>query len=248
MSNLRQWYLAVVVAWLAVVPVHLGCSRGSEGEADPGARPGGAAGQRQVFAVEGMTCEGCVSKVTATIEGLPGVAKVEVSLAGGRAVVVGDPEKVSAQAVIAAIAEAGYKAAAAAPGGNGNSDKPTLPTAKRGVLVNITRGKSELHAVSMAIALSQKALDDGRRCGVFLNVAAPVFAAKDLSDDVKYADFPPVKQMLAKFMADGGKLYVCEHCAHVCGMEDDDLIDGITLSRQAELFVEIDQSVAVFSY
>jgi hypothetical protein len=31
-------------------------------------------------------------------------------------------------------------------------------------------------------------------------------------------------------------------------MEEDDLMDGVTLSRQAELFVEIDRDAAVFSY
>ena len=47
---------------------------------------------------------------------------------------------------------------------------------------------------------------------MFLNVDAPVFAAKDLGDNMKYADFPPVKKMLADFVAMGGRVLVCGHC------------------------------------
>jgi copper chaperone CopZ/predicted peroxiredoxin len=193
-----------------------------------------------------MTCQGCAQTVTAAVKAIPGVADVEVSLEDGQAVVVAGAEEFSAPAVIAAIEEAGYKASLA-DGDNADPDEPPRPAAKRGVLVNITRGENDLHAVSMAVALAQRTLDDGRRCAVFLNVAAPVFAAKDLSEEVKYADFPPVKEMLAQFVADGGQLYVCEHCAHVCRLEKDDLIEGVTLSRQTELFAEIDRDMAVFS-
>lgn len=70
----------------------------------------GAEGDRQVFAVEGMSCEGCVGTVKAALSELPGVESVDVSLEKKQAVVVGSPDKVSEQAVVAAIEGAGYKA------------------------------------------------------------------------------------------------------------------------------------------
>lgn len=76
--------------------------------------------------------------------------------------------------------------------------------AKQPILANITRGKSELHAVSMSLGLAQSAIKDGRSATVFLNVQAPIFAAKDLDDDLKYEGFPPIKKMLADFVASRG--------------------------------------------
>ena len=117
MSKKRQSYLAVAVALLAALLPLLGCSRGPEENATPQAAPAVEGVQRQVFCVEGMTCEGCVRTVTAAIQEVPGVTDVEVSLKAGQAVVVGNPEKVSAQAVIAAIEKAGCEASLA-DGGN----------------------------------------------------------------------------------------------------------------------------------
>ena len=83
---------------------------------------------------------------------------------------------------------------------------------------------------------------------MFLNVEAPVFAAKDLGDDVKYADFPPVKKMLADFVAEGGRVLVCGHCAHVVKLKQEDMIDGVKVLAHGELFTAMPPGTVVFSY
>jgi len=62
--------------------------------------------------VTGMTCNGCVKHVTAALRALPGVTAVDVSLAEQRAKVVHDPERSPLASLIAAVADAGYGAAA----------------------------------------------------------------------------------------------------------------------------------------
>ncbi|MFZ5830122.1 MAG: cation transporter [Planctomycetota bacterium] len=228
-----------------------GCARESGAEAS----------EPVVFEIEGMTCDGCVRTVLTALRQVPGVQSAEVSLEKEQAFVVADANGFDEKSVLAAVRDAGYQAKRAVPAATAvaavsppiAAETGSVPASaavgdKRALLVNITRGKEDLHAVSMALALAQKALDDGRRSSVFLNVAAPVFAAKDLADDVKYADFPPVKQMLAEFMKAGGTLLVCQHCAHVSGLKDEDLIEGVVLSKQTELLEEIDRGGAVFSY
>jgi copper chaperone len=61
------------------------------------------------FAVEGMSCQGCVDSVTGAIEKLPGVRSAKVSLAEKKAVVVADPAQVPDERIEAAIAAAGYQ-------------------------------------------------------------------------------------------------------------------------------------------
>jgi predicted peroxiredoxin len=77
---------------------------------------------------------------------------------------------------------------------------------------------------------------------------ALVFAAKDLGDDMKYADFPPVKKMLADFAAMGGRLLVCGHCTHVVKLEQRDMIDGAKVLAHSELFAAMPPGTVVFSY
>lgn len=57
--------------------------------------------------VDGMTCEHCVRAVTRTLEGVPGVENVAVSLAGGRAQVEGEADP---QALVQAVKHEGYEA------------------------------------------------------------------------------------------------------------------------------------------
>jgi predicted peroxiredoxin len=120
--------------------------------------------------------------------------------------------------------------------------------AKPTVVVNITRGKDELHAVSMAIGLASDAIKAGRRSVIFLNVHAPVFAAADLPANVKFADFPPVKEMLASFVAAGGELYVCGHCASILKIPESNLIKGAVVTMHGDLYKKLPAAAVTFSY
>jgi copper chaperone len=62
------------------------------------------------FAVDGMTCNGCVNSVTNAIRQAPGVARVEVSLGDKRASVEYDPAVGSTAQIVDAIVGAGFEA------------------------------------------------------------------------------------------------------------------------------------------
>ena len=65
--------------------------------------------QTREYTVHGMTCRHCVLSVTEEVAEVAGVQDVDVDLASGRLVVRGDAED---DAVVAAVAEAGYAVAA----------------------------------------------------------------------------------------------------------------------------------------
>ncbi len=119
---------------------------------------------------------------------------------------------------------------------------------KSTVVVNITGGIDDLHASSMAIGLASDAIKGGRRAVIFLNVDAPMLAKLDLSADVKFADFPPIKEMLASFLAAGGELYVCGHCAAVTGVDPSALIKGAVVAGHGDLFDKLPATALTFSY
>ena len=58
--------------------------------------------------IEGMTCGGCVSSVTRTLQAVPGVQQVEVSLAEARARVSYDPAQTGPVEMKRAVERAGY--------------------------------------------------------------------------------------------------------------------------------------------
>jgi copper chaperone CopZ/predicted peroxiredoxin len=198
------------------------------------------------FLIEGMTCQGCADTVTSALKQVPGIKSAQVSLKDRRALVIADPSRVPNETILTAISQAGYQgqpatAALSAP-------KEARSTGKSPILVNITRGTNDLHAVSMALGLAQSALKDGRKAVVFLNVEAPQFAARNLDDKLHCPDFPPVKKLMADFIAEGGRVLVCGHCAHVLKLDKNNMIDGAKIIAHGELFDALTPGTMVFSY
>jgi Cu+-exporting ATPase len=62
--------------------------------------------------ITGMSCGNCVKHVTAALRAVPGVTAASVDLAANRAVITHDPSTAPVAALIAAVAAAGYDAAA----------------------------------------------------------------------------------------------------------------------------------------
>ena len=125
----------------------------------------------------------------------------------------------------------------------------TRPAASKApMLISITKGTSDLQAVSMALGMAGTALKEGHEVTVFLSVQGPQLASKDLGDDVKIADFPPVRKLLADVIAGGGKVLVCGHCAEVCKMEKKSLVEGATACTREEVLGNLKPGMVCLSY
>jgi copper chaperone CopZ/predicted peroxiredoxin len=246
LSYLVVGMLAFVGGSLSVLLADYGGARNGESKAAESR----AAGDRAVaaapreFAIEGMVCQGCVDSITDALTKIPGVKSAEVSLQDKRAVVVAASSEVPNEKILAAITAAGYKGRLAPA----VQQVAAARAAKPAILVNITRGKDQLHAVAMAMALAQSAIKDGRTATIFLNVEAPAFAAKDLKAELKCEGFPPFKKMLADFMSAGGRVLVCAHCAHICKVKPEEMIAGAKAAAQGELLATLSPGTVVFSY
>jgi copper chaperone len=68
---------------------------------------------RMVLHIEGMSCGHCLNAVSQALGRAPGVAIESVQI--GRALVAFDPGLTSADAIVAAVAEAGYRATPQSP-------------------------------------------------------------------------------------------------------------------------------------
>lgn len=62
----------------------------------------------KTFRVRGMSCQHCVNAIKQNVGKVPGVEKVDVSLAAGTVTVSYDAEQTNTEAIEGAIAGAGY--------------------------------------------------------------------------------------------------------------------------------------------
>lgn len=130
----------------------------------------------------------------------------------------------------------------------GGSGAQVASPDKAALFINITRGKEAVHAVSMALHLAGTAAERGHRVVVFLNAEAPIFGSTTLGDDVKIADFPPVRQLVGEVVARGGKVLVCAHCAKVTGVDASTLLPGVTIAEHGAVLSDIAPGMVGLSY
>ena len=116
------------------------------------------------------------------------------------------------------------------------------------LVLNITSGKDDLHAATMALQLAGHALDDGRDVVLFMNVRAPELARKDFSPTLAFHDNPPLQTMLKQLMERGATMLVCPHCMKVQGVTPADLLPGAEVASRETLFGNLGPNAHVFSY
>lgn len=115
-NKVSLWLATVLVVAFATFPNYVGAFFGDNGSGTA-ASAQTASDVSRTYAIEGMTCEGCTGHIRTAVGALPTVKAVEVSYADGTATVVFDGDSVDDEAVIQAVASAGYTAHAPADEG-----------------------------------------------------------------------------------------------------------------------------------
>jgi predicted peroxiredoxin len=125
---------------------------------------------------------------------------------------------------------------------NATCQKPTL-------VINLTSGKEDLHAVVMAFHFAEHGLDDGREVVVFFNVASPPLASKNLDESVRFQEMPSVRSMIDGLLKKGAKMVVCPLCAKITGVTAEELAPGIEMIEdRGQIFDHLHSNAVVFSY
>ena len=152
-------YLVIAVAAFLVggfsfqIVNHAGERKAESKSVDGRANNGGAnTAVSREFVIEGMSCQGCADTITSALVKIPDVQSASVSLQNKRAIVLAKESQVPTDKILAAITAAGYKGQLALAEQN-SPTTTTIASGKQPILVNITRGRNDLHAVSMALAL-----------------------------------------------------------------------------------------------
>jgi Cu+-exporting ATPase len=102
--------LVATVALFAAAPAFACPMADAAAFADAAAKVEAATGAKATFAVEGLHCGDCSTKVTKALKGVSGVTEAAVDYQTGKTVVAFDSAKVKKADLLKAIADAGYKA------------------------------------------------------------------------------------------------------------------------------------------
>lgn len=120
------------------------------------------------------------------------------------------------------------------------------PTNK--LVIVITRGLDDERS-SVAWSISNAAIASDMEVTVFLAAAGVDWVRRGAADlaHLNPVD-PPMKDMIANLMTNGGTVLVCPPCAKVRGYAADDLIEGVTIAGAPAMLEVVKTGAATLSF
>lgn len=108
------------------------------------------------------------------------------------------------------------------------------------ILIQGTHGADNPEKATLPFIVGNVSATADQDTVVFLTSDAVWLATRGYADDITYADHPPAGQILADFVANGGRVWACGACTGPRGITADDLVDGaaiVTAANLAEVLV-----------
>jgi predicted peroxiredoxin len=102
--------------------------------------------------------------------------------------------------------------------------------------VSITHGPQDGDKATVGFVVANAALGSEKDTMVFLSTDAALLAKQGEAEKINEgAPFAPLKELMDKFLAAGGKLLVCSPCLKKRGITEDQLIEGASPAGGAAL-------------
>ena len=116
------------------------------------------------------------------------------------------------------------------------------------LLINLTHAKDDPDRTTVAFVIANAGLAAGQDVTVFLNVDAVWLAVPGYADDITAPGFKPMHELLATYLSNGGRLWVCPPCFDARGLKRDSLVEGATFAGGAAVVELLTQGAASLSY
>jgi predicted peroxiredoxin len=107
------------------------------------------------------------------------------------------------------------------------------------VLINNTRGKEDLERATLSFVVANAALSSDQDAIVLLTIDGVWVATRGYTAGLHAEGFAPLQELVEKFIAGGGTLWVCGACAKPRGITDEQLIDGAQIVGAATAVEEM---------
>jgi predicted peroxiredoxin len=116
------------------------------------------------------------------------------------------------------------------------------------ILVNATHGNEDPERATLPFIVANVAATADQEAVVLLSIEGVCLATKGYADDIEKPGFPPLREVLASFVGNGGKIWACGTCTKPRGITEADLIDGAKLVTAAHVVEYMANGAATLSF
>jgi predicted peroxiredoxin len=116
------------------------------------------------------------------------------------------------------------------------------------IMANCTHGKEDPERATLPFIVGNVAVTADQEAVVLLTVEGAWLATKGYADGIQKEGFPVLKDVLASFVAAGGKVWACGTCTKPRGITEGDLIEGARIVTAANVVEYLASGAATLSF
>ncbi len=114
--------------------------------------------------------------------------------------------------------------------------------------VTLTSAKNDPDKATVAFVVANAAVASEKETMVFLSTEAVRLSQAGYADDIREEGFAPLKELMDKFAAAGGKIFVCSPCFKKRGLDESKLVGGALIVGAAKLVEFLSDGAASASF
>lgn len=94
------------------------------------------------------------------------------------------------------------------------------------VMIHNSHGKEDVERASLALLVGNVALNSGQEATLLLTIEGVWIATTGYAEGLQANGFEPLSDLIQKFGANGGQIWVCGACAKPRGITPEQLVAG----------------------
>lgn len=115
-------------------------------------------------------------------------------------------------------------------------------------VVHLSKFGNDLHAVSMALKLGIAMQQAGSSVTLFVDLEGVRLADQGQNLALRWGEGAPIEELYDGFIAAGGKVLVCPHCAAAAGIDGESLRNGATMGTTESITKILSEAVKILDY
>lgn len=114
-------------------------------------------------------------------------------------------------------------------------------------MAQITHGRDDPERATLPLIVANVAASADQEVIVLLTIEGVWLATKGYADEIHHEGMPPLREVLASVLANGGEVWACGACTKPRGISDDDLIEGARIISAVDFVAELASGTPLYT-
>lgn len=116
------------------------------------------------------------------------------------------------------------------------------------IMAHCTHGKDDPERATLPFIVANVAASADQPSVVLLTIDGVWLATRGYADDIQKEGFPPLRDILTSFVANGGEIWACGACTRPRGITEEQLIGGAQIVTAAMVVEALAKGAATICF